>query len=189
MRQQFWTALVAAAFALTFMAVPAVAQESSDVDPVANLPWQVGPTKGAIAGKATMEIPDGYAFLDAEGTRKLNELLENPPSDADEYTLAPKDLHWFAFFHFSDVGYVKDNESLDIDAILKSVREGTEASNADRSDRVLPSLTCQAHRTRVAPTVNPAPTATNTTKSPRMSRPARTTSSSASGRVAAVVLP
>jgi hypothetical protein len=45
------------------------------------------------------------------------------------------------------------------------------------------------HLISVAPTVNPAPTATSTMRSPRFTRPASTTSSSASGNVAAVVLP
>ena len=45
------------------------------------------------------------------------------------------------------------------------------------------------HRISVAPTVNPAPTATNTTRSPRRIRPRASASSSASGIVAAVVLP
>ena len=45
------------------------------------------------------------------------------------------------------------------------------------------------HRISVAPTVNPAPTATNTTRSPRWILPRASASCSASGIVAAVVFP
>src|SRR5215208_581461 len=45
-------------------------------------------------------------------------------------------------------------------------------------------LTDYPHRIRVAPAVNPAPTAVNTTKSPRLIFPAVSAASNASGRVA-----
>ncbi|MBX9400819.1 DUF2167 domain-containing protein [Lysobacter sp. BMK333-48F3] len=125
---------VLAAFALAGTALPIAAQDSG-ADAVANLAWKLGPTRGAIADKATIQVPDGYAFLDAAGTRKLNELLHNPPTDTDEYTLAPKNLEWFSFFHYNDIGYVKDEESLDADAILDSIREGTEEGNVERRKR------------------------------------------------------
>ena len=80
-------------------------------------------------------MPDGYAFLGPEDTRKLNEMMQNPPSDADEYTLAPKDLSWMAFFTFDEVGYVKDDEKLDADDILSSIKDGTEQSNEERRQR------------------------------------------------------
>ena len=64
-------------------------------------------------------------------------------------------------------------------------------SGGDRRRRVHagPEPPAHCHRTRLAPTVKPAPTATNTTRSPRLIRPSWSTSSSASGSVAAVVLP
>ncbi|MBT2749030.1 MULTISPECIES: DUF2167 domain-containing protein [unclassified Lysobacter] len=125
---------VLTALALVAAAAPAAAQDSG-ADAVANLAWKVGPTQGSIAEKASIKVPDGYAFLDAAGTRKLNELLHNPPTGTDEYTLAPKDLKWFSFFHYNDIGYVKDEESLDPDGILDSIREGTEEGNVERRKR------------------------------------------------------
>lgn len=105
-----------------------VAQEN----PVGELPWQLGPTKADIADRATIALPESYAFLGAEDTRKLNVLLENPPTGADEYTVAPDDLNWIAFFNFSETGYIKDDETLDPDEILNSIREGTEHGNIER---------------------------------------------------------
>lgn len=125
---------VLTALALVGTLAPAAAQDTG-ADALANLAWQVGPTNGKIADKASIRVPEGYAFLDAASTRKLNEILHNPPTGTDEYTLAPKDMNWFSFFHYSDVGYVKDEESLDADAILDSIREGTEEGNEERRKR------------------------------------------------------
>jgi uncharacterized membrane-anchored protein len=101
-------------------------------DPVNALPWRIGPVEANIGDRATLSVPEGYAFLDAEATKKFNALMENPPSGTDEYTLAPLDLHWTAYFSFNPIGFVKDDESIDADAILQTVRDGTEASNAER---------------------------------------------------------
>lgn len=101
-------------------------------DPINALPWQIGPIKAKIGDRATLSVPEGYAFLDAEATKKFNALMENPPSGVDEYTLAPLDLRWTAYFSFDPIGFVKDDESIDADAILQTVRDGTEAANAER---------------------------------------------------------
>lgn len=115
---------------------PAIAQEAAaESDPIDELPWQPGPSKGRIGERATIDIPEGYAFLDAAGSRQLNDLLENPPTGFDEYTIAPLDTEWFAFFSFSEVGYVKDDETLDADSILASIREGTKRGNVERRER------------------------------------------------------
>lgn len=110
-------------------------QEQESKSPIGSLPWKIGPTDVKLGNKATIKVPDGYAFLDPAGSRSLNEILHNPPADGDEYTLAPKSLEWIAFFSYEDIGYVKDNEKLDPDAILKSYREGTEEGNKERRSR------------------------------------------------------
>lgn len=128
--------MVLAVLVLAGVTFPLHAQEAeAATNPVDELPWQVGPTRGDIAGKAAIDVPEGYAFLDAEATRALNELYENPTDGSDEYTIAPAGREWIAFFSFSDIGYVKDDESIDADAILDSIREGTEYSNEQRRER------------------------------------------------------
>src|SRR3546814_12814827 len=64
-----------------------------------------------------------------------SDLAENPPTGVNEYVVAPTDLRWVAFFSFNETGYVKDDEKLDPDDILSSIREGTEASNIERERR------------------------------------------------------
>lgn len=99
---------------------------------LSDLPWQHGPTTGRLGAHATVRVPDGYAFLDPAGAQEFDRLTENPTPDGDEYVLAKDDLSWVAFFQFDDVGYVKDNDTLDADELLESVKEGTEADNAER---------------------------------------------------------
>ena len=121
---------------ILLFALPGLASaQSEEQSPFANLPWEFGPTKGAIGTRATIDVPEGYAFLDAEGARQFNEIAENPPTGTDEYILAPTDLAWVAFFNFNEVGYVKDDEKLDPDDILGSIREGTKAGNEEREKR------------------------------------------------------
>lgn len=43
---------------------------------VADLDWQIGPTTGKIGDKATIKVPDGYAFLDRVETKKMMDLGE-----------------------------------------------------------------------------------------------------------------
>jgi uncharacterized membrane-anchored protein len=102
---------------------------------LAALPWQIGPTTVKLGDRASLNVPDGYAFLGPAGSRSLNEILHNPPASVDAYTLAPKTLAWIAFFSYEDIGYVRDDEKLDPDAILQSYRQGTEAGNKERRAR------------------------------------------------------
>jgi uncharacterized membrane-anchored protein len=132
MRQLLAVALFVLATLLP--ALPASAQEEKP-DPVSQLPWQFGPTVGRISDRATIKVPEGYAFLGAEGTRKLDEIFENPPVDVDQYTIAPKTLDWVAYFTFNPIGFVKDDETLDADELLSTIREGTEQGNVERRKR------------------------------------------------------
>lgn len=113
----------------------------SHASPVSSLPWKFGPTKVQVGSQATMDVPEGYAFLDPAGTKRLNELMQNPSESTDTYTLAPVSLKWTAYFEFGGVGYVKDDERIDADNILNSVKAGTQESNKERRSRGWDTLT------------------------------------------------
>src|SRR5262245_50528667 len=103
------------------------------------LGWQRGPTTGQIGSVATINVPEGLAFLDGPNTRRLLELTQNPPRD-NRYTLATPDLTWFAIFFFEDSGYIKDDEKLDTDALLKALQEADKRSNSERKRLGIPGL-------------------------------------------------
>src|SRR5215475_6427824 len=106
---------------------------------IQNLGWKAGPSEGKIAGRATIAIPAKYGFLGAADTSKFLTLMRNLPRN-DSYTFAPNDLNWFAIFDFEDTGYIKDDEKIDADAVLESLKEGTARRNEERKRRGYPAL-------------------------------------------------
>jgi uncharacterized membrane-anchored protein len=125
---------------LSTVAVGQQAAESPEPDnPFAKLNWIEGPTEVTVAGQATLQVPEGYVYLDPGETSKFQELLQNP-TDGSESLIGPDDLHWFGLFEFDDIGFVKDDEEIDAAELLASVRSGTEASNALRRERGWPEL-------------------------------------------------
>lgn len=122
--------------ALLLLAVPSFAEEEA---PPA-LPWAIGGGTAPIGDDlAEIEVPEGYVFLDADGTRQLMDLTQNPLTGKEMATVAPaaQDENWFLVFEYDPVGYVPDDEkdALDAEAMLESIREGTEAANEERRER------------------------------------------------------
>lgn len=95
--------------------------------------------EGAIAGKASVKIPAGYAFLGEDDTSKLLQIYGNPPS-SENFLIAPKSMDWFAVFSFDDTGYVKDDEKIDAAALLSSMKASDAAGNKERKNLGLPAL-------------------------------------------------
>lgn len=126
------------AFAL-MLSVAAHAQTPS----LEGVKWQEGPSIGDISGTAEVRIPAGYVFAGANDTRVIMETMQNPTSGNETGFIAPAGLDWFVVFEFDDVGYVRDDEknSLDADALLESIKRGTEAGNEERRRRGWPIMT------------------------------------------------
>lgn len=108
--------------------------QGDNSNPLLQLAWQMGPGQASIGDKGTINIPEGFAFLGAADTKKFMELNQNLAAD-DEYLIAPKSLAWFAVFEFNPTGYVKDNDTIDANQVLDSVKEGTAAGNEERKKR------------------------------------------------------
>lgn len=104
------------------------------------LDWVKGPTEIKVKGNSTLSLPDGYVYLDEANTEKFLELNQNLGS-GKEVMIAPRDLHWGAYLSFDDAGYVKDDEKIDADAILKAMKAGNERGNEERKRRGFPELT------------------------------------------------
>ena len=117
------------------IAAPATAQEP-DSNPLASLPWQEGPIDGKLGDVASIAVPEGFQFVDSAGASKFLELTQNPSHGNELGVVLSNDGSWFVIFRFSDDGYVKDDDrKLDADAILGSIRSGTEESNRIRKER------------------------------------------------------
>ncbi len=114
---------------------PAAAQEASDI------PWQTGPGVGRLGDIAEIQIPEGYHFAGRDGVKRFLELTQNPASGGELGVLLPPGNDggppWFVVFTFSPIGYVRDDDKneLDAEAILNTIRKGTEAANREREKR------------------------------------------------------
>ena len=98
------------------------------------LEWVRGPVTVDTVGDSKLILPEGYVFLSQKETDKFLTLTENL-SSGDEMLVAPESLSWVAYLSFADEGYVKDDEKIDADALLKSMQEATEAGNEERVRR------------------------------------------------------
>jgi uncharacterized membrane-anchored protein len=100
------------------------------------LPWKVGPTTGDLEGKAKLNVPAQYRFLDAADGGKFLKLTGNLPHD--ENILAGQG--WWAVLGFDPVGYVKDDETIDADKLLATLKSHDDAENAERKKLGEPGL-------------------------------------------------
>jgi uncharacterized membrane-anchored protein len=122
-------ALVAAILAACALHAFAAEAEDPTAAEMRKLPWQRGPATGTIDSKSSIAVPKDAAFLDAAGGSKFLELNGNPPSPGVSILATNS---WFAAFDFRPVGYVKDDEKVDADALLKSIQDSDGPSNEER---------------------------------------------------------
>jgi uncharacterized membrane-anchored protein len=101
---------------------------------IKELQWIHGPQQVELFGNATFNVPSGYVFLNPAETAKLEAITHNI-GGGTEYFLAPEDLHWGAHFSFKDDGYVKDDEKIDAESLLQSIKDGTASANKLRRER------------------------------------------------------
>lgn len=123
-------------FAVSAEEAAAPAEEANEFQ---KLDWHVGPNTEDIAAKATLKTNENLAFLDEANSTKFLELTGNIPGPGN-FILVPKNSEWWAVFSFDPIGYVKDDEKIDGDALLKQLKEGDEASNEKRKELGIPPL-------------------------------------------------
>lgn len=123
---------VLVAVALGAASFLSLAQSDDDVlKQLRELRWLESGASGSIAGKAVFKASSAYTFLDSADTDKFLKLNGNPPQ-LTSVTIAPTEGSWFGILHFSPEGYVKDDEKIDADALLKALKEGNVAGNEEK---------------------------------------------------------
>jgi len=106
---------------------------------IVSLNWIKPPNSGDIANRAKIDLMKDNYFLGEEETKKflkLNGNLESPGN----YTLFNPLEGWFAIFSFSPEGYVKDDEKIDGDVLLKGLKENNAKGLEERKKQGLPLL-------------------------------------------------
>ena len=131
---------------LTLLAATSLSAQESN--PLADLPWQNGPTTGQLGTEAQTHVPEGCAFIGPDHADDFMMMTQNPPDGSERGVILCQntgDNVWFVVFSFDNSGYVKDDERDELDArkILSNLRAGNEAGNEERERRGWSTLTIE----------------------------------------------
>jgi uncharacterized membrane-anchored protein len=108
-------------------------------DQMASLKWIRAPNTVQITDKANLKITGNQLYLDSIETNKFLKMNGNLPRN-NSYTLLEGKEFWFAVFDFTGEGYVKDNEKINADELLKALKEGNVKSLEERKKQGLAPL-------------------------------------------------
>ncbi len=129
--------LALAALAALLATSRAGAQEAPPKEPPLELHPTQGPAKVDVGRMAEVNLPESLVFLDEKDAQALLKRMGNIVNGSELAIVAPKarEESWFVVFDWDGLGYVKDDEKdkIDADALLKSISEGTEEHNAERT--------------------------------------------------------
>lgn len=107
----------------------ATAQESAAEQP--KIEWQIGPQKEQVAEVASLTTLKGEGYLDPSNADKFLTMTGNLSTGSTNILVAEDDS-WWATFDFDASGYVKDNEKIDADQLLKDLQAADDAQNERR---------------------------------------------------------
>jgi uncharacterized membrane-anchored protein len=109
--------------------------EQEDEGP--QLPWQAGPRSLDLGHEIELDLPASYSFLAQPEAGKLLEKMGNLHNE-DVLGLVidqSEDSPWLVVVSYDEAGYVKDDEEIDADDLLESLREGTSELNDERKQQ------------------------------------------------------
>jgi uncharacterized membrane-anchored protein len=105
---------------------------------------KTGPADIALADQAVLRLPVGHQFVPQPQATRLLNAMGNPGNDPRLQGLIFPDGSegWFMTVRYEAAGYVKDDDAREwnADELLKSYREGTEASNDERVKLGVPAI-------------------------------------------------
>jgi uncharacterized membrane-anchored protein len=132
---------------LALLLVPAVASAAdAPAKPAYQYHYQTG--KVTVGSNlATIDLPDGYRYLQtAEARHVVEKEWNNPPDESTLGVVLPPgrdiDGDFAIIISFEETGYVKDDDakSQDYAALLKQLQEGTHESNPQRKKEGYPAM-------------------------------------------------
>jgi len=115
----------------------AAADEAGQRNPIADLNWQRGPLNFALGTKGSIKLPEKTGALAESDSNKFLELTGNLPTPGLNIIVGS---NWWATFEFADSGYVKDDEKIDADDLLKQMKASDGPSNEERRKRGMAEL-------------------------------------------------
>jgi uncharacterized membrane-anchored protein len=105
---------------------------------------KTGPADINLDAQAILKLPAGQIFVPQPFATKILNVMGNPGDDPRlQGIVFPQDSqNWFLTIRFEAAGFVKDDDAKDwnADDLLKNYREGTEASNVERTKMGIPEM-------------------------------------------------
>ncbi|MFZ6657623.1 DUF2167 domain-containing protein [Undibacterium sp. TJN19] len=103
---------------------------------------QRGPAEIKMIDQAVLKLPAGQVYVPMPQAGQLMHALGNSNSPGLMGVIFPEEGGWMIVARYEKSGYIKDNDAKDwnADELLTSLKEGTEASNADRRQRGIPEM-------------------------------------------------
>ncbi len=96
------------------------------------LDWHVGPRTEQVVGKATLKTPNAdILFLDDANSEKFLKITGNLPEPGNNILYSEKE-GWWADFSFDPIGYVKDDDKIDAEELLKQLKSSDGPANEER---------------------------------------------------------
>lgn len=140
MRKNLWALGLSLSLVLgTSMAQDGAAAANESSEKIAALGWYKAGKVGQVGSQATFKASEKYTFLNAADTDTFLQLNGNPPQK-DSYTIAGTTSEWFGILSFSPEGYVKDDEKIDADELLKTLKANSEEEAKERKKQGYPVL-------------------------------------------------
>jgi len=101
--------------------------------------WLEGPCIADLGDKlAQIKVNENYLFANENDTKKLMESIGNPLSNHEVGLVCSKDPNagYYMLFEYFPAGYIRDDEkdNIDSDAILESLKKGTDEANKERKE-------------------------------------------------------
>lgn len=113
---------------------------SAEENPYAKLDWKSGPTTKSIGGRSSIFVPKDYVFLSVKETDKYSIITKNQPTGVENF-FGPNNSSWEAYFSFDSTGYVKDDDEIDADELLETIKSGEKSANKYRKEQGWATLT------------------------------------------------
>ncbi|MBP9113657.1 MAG: DUF2167 domain-containing protein, partial [Polyangiaceae bacterium] len=101
---------------------------------------KVGPTAVSLGHDITLNLPAAYIYIDPQGSKKILE-KDGYFGDVLGMVVPKAEEPWEILLDYEDTGFIKDDEKIDADDLLKSLREGQEEANKERVKKGFKGLT------------------------------------------------
>jgi uncharacterized membrane-anchored protein len=121
--------------------------DQTEEDPDAPLPWREGPSAISLGHQIELALPDGYQFLGLPHAETVMTQLGNLYNEnllgivvAGHEASDQDDDGFLITLRYDADGYIKDDEALDGNAILQSLRDAETAYNEERKRAGFPPI-------------------------------------------------